>query len=85
MEKSKIYPVSKTLDVEVDYFATKIDNARFDAMEENDFDRLDILEEKFVKLIDLQQNLVFKDNCFYVSGAYYKLANECKNAYRFNH
>ena len=85
MKKSKMYPVSKTLDVEVDYFVTKIDNARFDAQEENDFDRLDILEEKFVKLIDLQQNLVFKDNCFYVSGAHYELANECKNAYRFNH
>lgn len=81
----KIYPVSKTLDVEVDYFVTKIDNARFDAQEANDFDRLDSLEEKFEKLLELQDNLVYQDNCFYVGGKYYELANECKNAYRLRH
>ena len=84
MKNSKMYPVSRTLDAEVDYFVTKIDNARFDAQEENDFERLDVLELKFSELLDLQENLVFKDNCFYVTGKYYELANECKNAYRLN-
>ena len=78
--------VSRTLDVEVDYFVTKIDNARFEAQANNEFVLLNILEEKFQELLDVQTDLVInKDGVFTVSSKNYLLAIECTNAYRINH
>lgn len=81
----KTYKVSMQLDVEVDYFVTKIDNARYDAQFDNDMERLDVLEAEFQKLLELQQNMVLKNGIFEVSGKYYDLAVHCRETYRYNH
>lgn len=85
MQATKYYPISKELDLEVSYFVTKIDNARFEAQENGDMELLDSSEEKFTALLELEDNLIFKEGCFYVESKYYLLATECKNAYRLRH
>lgn len=89
MTNNKMYSVSKALDVEVDYFVTKAYLAMRDAEEESfeecDFSRLEALEEKYDKLVDLQKSLIYKNGCFFVDSEHYELARECKNAYRRVH
>ena len=82
----KRYMISIQLDVEVDYFITKIDNARFDAQPNNDFDLLDSPEEKFARLLELEEDLIINgDGVFTVSSKNYLLAKECRDAYRLKY
>ena len=82
----KRYPVSRCLDVEVDYFVTKTDNDRFDAQEDGDYYLLKVLEEKFARLLELQDDLAINgEGIFTVSSKFYLLAVECRDLYRAKH
>ena len=73
----KRYMISRQLDVEFDYFITKIDNARFDAQSNNDFDLLDSLERKFARLLELEEDLIINGDGVFTLQKWSESAKEC--------
>jgi len=82
----KKYQVSRTLDVEVDYFIVKTENLVFDALEAGDMETFEVINQRFQKLLELEEDMHMGNNgVFTVSSKNYSLAVDCREAYRLLH